>query len=76
MSSIHLGECLDYIIGADSILLWFPNQNRTFLVRKPYGFGTENVKCRLLEADCNAFNQALVHILPNKFVRGNEKTLP
>ena len=47
-----------------------------FLGRKPYGFGTENVKCRLLEADCNAFNQALVHILPNKFVRGNEKTLP
>ena len=33
------------------ILLWFPSQNRMFLVRKPYVFGTENVKGRLLETD-------------------------
>ena len=26
-----------------------PSQNRMFLVRKPYGFGTENVKGRQLE---------------------------
>ena len=35
--------------------------NRMFLVRKPYGFGTENVKCRLLKADYEPFNQALIH---------------
>ena len=28
-----------------------PSQNRMFLVRKPYVFGTENVKGRLLETD-------------------------
>ena len=36
--------CRIYIVGSDSILLWFPSQNRMFLVRKPYGFGTENVR--------------------------------
>ena len=35
----HLG----YITGADSIFLWFPSQNRTFLGRKPYVFGSETV---------------------------------
>ena len=28
----HLG----YITDANSIFLWFPSQNRTFLGRKPY----------------------------------------
>ena len=32
---------LDYITNADVILLWFPSQNRTFLGRKPYVFGSE-----------------------------------
>ena len=35
----HLGHIAD----ADGILLWFPSQNRTFLVRKPYVFGSETV---------------------------------
>ncbi len=35
---------LDYIAGADSILLWFPSQNRTFSVLKPYVFGSETVR--------------------------------
>ena len=42
--------------------------NRMFLVRKPYGFGTENVKGRQPETDYEAFNHALIHILPNKFL--------
>ena len=69
---------LDYITDADGILLWFPNQNRTFstvrspsqnrmfLVRKPYGFGTENVKGRLPETDSIPFNNTLAHSLLNK----------
>ena len=40
--------------------------NRTFLVRKPYGFGTENVKRRLLEAETKAFHPTLIHSLLNK----------
>ena len=39
----HLG----YITDADSIFLfflWFPSQNRTFLGRKPYVFGSETVR--------------------------------
>ena len=36
----HLG----YIADADGILLWFSSQNRTFLVRKPYVFGSETVR--------------------------------
>ena len=28
----------------DGIFLWFPSQNRTFLVRKPYVFGSETVR--------------------------------
>ena len=36
----HLG----YIADADGILLWFPNQNRTFSVLKPYGFRTKNIR--------------------------------
>ena len=36
----HLG----YIADADSILLWFPSQNRTVSEPKTYGFGTENVR--------------------------------
>ena len=36
----HLG----YIIDADGILLWFPSQNRTFSVPKPYVFGSETVR--------------------------------
>ena len=35
---------LDYITDADGILLWFPNQNRTFSVPKPYVFGSETVR--------------------------------
>ena len=49
----HLG----YITDANSIFLWFPSQNRTFLGRKPYGFGTENVKGRLVETDVEPFNK-------------------
>ena len=51
---------------ANGILLWFPSQNRTFLVRKPYGFGTENVKGRQIETDSIPFNHTLVHSLLNK----------
>ena len=36
----HLG----YIADADGILLWFPSQNRTFSVPKPYGFRTKNIR--------------------------------
>ena len=36
----HLG----YITDANSIFLWFPSQNRTFLGRKPYVFGSETVR--------------------------------
>ena len=43
-----------------------PSQNRTFLVRKPYGFGTENVKGRQIETDSIPFNHTLVHSLLNK----------
>ena len=42
-----------------------PSQNRMFLVRKPYGFGTENVKGRLPEADSIPFNNTLAHSLLN-----------
>ena len=58
----HLG----YIVDAVGILLWFPSQNRMFLVRKPYGFGTENVKVRLLETDSIPFDNTLIHGLLNK----------
>ena len=44
--------------------------NRMFLVRKPYGFGTENVKGKLLETETKAFHPALMHSLLNK-VTGN-----
>ena len=57
---------MGYIADADSIFLWFPgfrpktvrspSQNRMFLVRKPYGFGTENVKERLPETDSIPFD--------------------
>ena len=43
-----------------------PSQNRMFLVRKPYGFGTENVKGRQLETDSIPFGHTLVHGLLNK----------
>ena len=36
----HLG----YIADADGILLWFPSQNRTFSVPKPYVFGSKTVR--------------------------------
>ncbi len=52
-----------------------PSQNRMFLVRKPYGFGTENVKGRRLETDFGLFNQTLVHSLPNKFTGENQNSL-
>ena len=35
---------LGYIADADGILLWFPSQNRTFSVPKPYVFGSETVR--------------------------------
>ena len=43
---------------------WFGN--RMFLVRKPYGFGTENVKGRQLETDSIPFDNTLIHGLLNK----------
>ena len=56
----HLG----YIADADGILLWFPNQNRTFSVPKPYGFRTKNIrfwdgerKRGVLETDFYTFRQ-------------------
>ena len=55
----HLGHIAD----ANGILL---SQNRMFLVRKPYGFGTENVKGRLLEADSIPFGNPLIYSLLNK----------
>ena len=36
----HLGHITD----ADGIFLWFPSQNRTFSVPKPYVFGSETVR--------------------------------
>ena len=35
---------LGYVADADGILLWFPSQNRTFSVPKPYVFGSETVR--------------------------------
>ena len=46
--------------------------NRMFLVRKPYGFGMENVKVRLLETDFNPFNHTLVHGLLSKLIGENK----
>ncbi|OUO71956.1 hypothetical protein B5F71_14780 [Bacteroides sp. An269] len=60
---------MDDIIIEAVFLLWFPSQERTVLVRKPYGFGTENVKGRRLETDSKPFNHTLVHTLPNKLIR-------
>ena len=37
-----------------------------FLVWKPYGFGTENVKGKLLKTEFNLFNHTLIRILQNK----------
>ena len=65
----HLGHITD----ADGSFYGFrpktvrsPSQNRMFLVRKPYGFGTENVKERLLETDSIPFDNTLIHGLLNK----------
>ena len=63
---------LDYITDANGILLWFPSQNRTFSVPKPYVFGSEtvrfweNVKGKLPETDSIPFNNTLAHSLLNK----------
>ena len=57
--SLHSGFRLGHILDADGILLWFSSQNRTFLVRKPYVFGSET----------------LVHSLPNKFTGENQNSL-
>ena len=46
-----------------------PSQNRTFLVRKPYGFGTENVKRRVLETDSIPFDNTLIQIMLNNYIR-------
>ena len=43
-----------------TVRFWFGN--RMFLVRKPYGFGTENVKGRLPETDSESFNLILIYI--------------
>ena len=43
-----------------------PSQNRMFLVRKPYGFGTKNVKGRLFETDSIPSDKTLIHGLLNK----------
>ena len=48
--------------GPKTVRSW--DGNRMFLVRKPYGFGTENVKGRLLEIDSIPFdktNNAYLH---------------
>ena len=64
--NFHSSFILLYIVGADGILLWFPSQNRMFLVRKPYGFGTKNVKGRLPETESKPFNYTLIRILQNR----------
>ena len=49
-----------YVFGSETVCFWFGN--RIFLVRKPYGFGTENVKGRLPETDSESFNLILIYI--------------
>ena len=53
----HLG----YIADADGILLWFPSQNRTFSVPKPYVFGSETV--RFWDGE------PLIQIMLNNYIR-------
>ena len=56
-----------YSFRSKTVRSW--DGNRTVLVRKPYGFGTENVKGKRLETDSKPFNHTLVHTLPNKLIR-------
>ena len=63
---------MDDIIIEAVFLLWFPSQERTVLVRRTYGFGTENVKGRRLETDYKPFWNTLVHILTNKLTGENK----
>ena len=53
-----------YVLGSETVRFWFGN--RTVLVRKPYGFGTENIKRRLPETESKPFNHTLIRILQNK----------
>ena len=46
-----------YVFGSETVCFWFGN--RMFLVRKPYGFGTENVKGRQLGTDSIPFDHTL-----------------
>ena len=43
-SRIGFAFRLGWFYGADSCILRFPSQKRTVLVRKPYVFGTDNVR--------------------------------
>ena len=43
-NSLSLSFRLGHFIDANVIFLRFPFQNRTFLVRKPYVFGSETVR--------------------------------
>ena len=45
----------------DGILLWFPSQNRTFSVPKPYVFGSETV--RFWDGDSIPFDNTLHSLL-------------
>ena len=71
----HLGLPMQtasfYGFRPKTVRFWFGN--RTVLVRRTYGFGTENVKGRLLETDSNPLNQTLIPILLNK-VTGDIKS--
>ena len=54
---------LDYITDANGILLWFPSQNRTFSVPKPYVFGSETV--RFWDGEHNTLAHSLLNKLSN-----------
>ena len=50
----HLGASF-YGFRPKTVRSW--DGNRMFLVRKPYGFGTETIKGRLVETDVEPFNK-------------------
>ena len=58
-----------YSFRSKTVRSWYGN--RMFLVRKPYGFGTENVKRRCLGTDSKPFNPVLIRILHNIFIEEN-----
>ena len=67
LCSISLSMQTSFFYGfrSKTVRSWYGNH--MFLVRKPYGFGTENVKGRQLETDSDPFNQTLFPALSNKF---------